>query len=121
MRLSVNVWTPELHVFHETDNWTDIDFRHYLVDHDPDDLIEESKNAWRCIGKNANTCLNSSTRVIKFENAGRLNIEWLLVSQPFHSHDLISNSPYCLSYNSYNVSLDHFVPNQLITPELFNS
>nr|XP_058966298.1 trafficking protein particle complex subunit 14-like [Pocillopora verrucosa] len=49
MRLSVNVWTPELHVFHETENRTDIDFRHYLVDHDPDDLIEESKNAWRCI------------------------------------------------------------------------
>lgn len=51
MRLSVNVWTPELSTSHETEALQNIDFKHYLVDHDPEDLIEESKNAWRCIGK----------------------------------------------------------------------
>ena len=50
MRLSVNVWTPELNVSHETEDLDSTDFKRYLVDHDPEDLIEESKNAWRCIG-----------------------------------------------------------------------
>lgn len=51
MRLSVNVWTPELNVSRETEAIHNIDFKQYLVDHDPEDLIEESKSAWRCIGK----------------------------------------------------------------------
>ena len=51
MRLSVNVWTPELNILHETEAAHNIDFKQYLVHHDPDDLMEESKNAWRCIGK----------------------------------------------------------------------
>jgi len=51
MRLSVNVWTPELNIFHETEAAHNMDFKQYLVHHDPDDLMEESKNAWRCIGK----------------------------------------------------------------------
>jgi len=51
MRLSVNVWTPELNILHETEAAHNIDFKQYLVHHDPDDLVEESKNAWRCIGK----------------------------------------------------------------------
>ena len=51
MRLSVNVWTPELNILHETEAAQRIDFKQYLVHHDPDDLMEESKNAWRCIGK----------------------------------------------------------------------
>lgn len=51
MRLSVNVWTPELNILHETEAAHGIDFKQYLVHHDPDDLMEESKNAWRCIGK----------------------------------------------------------------------
>lgn len=51
MRLSVNVWTPELNILHETEATHNIDFKRYLVHHDPDDLMEESKNAWRCIGK----------------------------------------------------------------------
>ena len=33
--------------------------------------------------------------------------------QPFHSKDLISNSPYYLPYNSY-VNLENFVLDQLI-------
>ncbi|XP_078379988.1 trafficking protein particle complex subunit 14-like isoform X2 [Oculina patagonica] len=49
MRLSVNVWTPELNVSGETEAFHSNDFKQYLVDHDPEDLIEESKNAWRCI------------------------------------------------------------------------
>ena len=51
MRLSVNVWTPELNILHETEAAHGLDFKQYLVHHDPDDLMEESKNAWRCIGK----------------------------------------------------------------------
>ena len=51
MRLSVNVWTPELNILHDTEAAHGLDFKQYLVHHDPDDLMEESKNAWRCIGK----------------------------------------------------------------------
>ena len=40
---------------------------------------------------------------------------WL--SQPFHSQDLISNSPYYLPYNSY-VSSENLVLDQLIIPWL---
>ena len=36
----------------------------------------------------------------------------------FHSKDLISNSPYCLPYNSYDVSLENLVLKQLIIPLL---
>ena len=50
MRLSVNVWTPELDAF-QGESLHKNDYKRYLVDHDPDELIEESKNAWRCIGK----------------------------------------------------------------------
>ena len=31
------------------------------------------------------------------------------VSEPFHSQDHMSNSPYCLLYDSYDVSLDNLV------------
>ena len=39
--------------------------------------------------------------------------------QPFHSQDLISNSPYCLQYNGYdgrseNLVLDHIIIHFLI-------
>ena len=50
MRLSVNVWTPELDACHVEPFQKD-DFKRYLINHDPEDLIEESRNAWRCIGK----------------------------------------------------------------------
>lgn len=50
MRLSVNVWTPELDAF-QAEALHRNDYKRYLVDHDPEELIEESKNAWRCIGK----------------------------------------------------------------------
>ena len=33
--------------------------------------------------------------------------------QPFHSQDLLSNSPYCLPYNSYDVSSKNLVLDQL--------
>ena len=36
--------------------------------------------------------------------------------KPFHSQDLISNSPYCLPYNSYDVSSENLVLDQLIIP-----
>ena len=34
----------------------------------------------------------------------------------FNSQDLISNSPYCLSYKSCDVSSEHWVLDQLIIP-----
>ena len=37
---------------------------------------------------------------------------------PFNSHDLISNSPYCLPYSSCDVSLENLVLDQLIIPWL---
>lgn len=50
MRLSVNVWTPELDAF-QAQPFQKGDFKRYLVNLDPEELIEESRNAWRCIGK----------------------------------------------------------------------
>ena len=46
-------------------------------------------------------------------------IDNAFIQQPtFHSKDLISNSPYCLPYNSYDVSLENLVLEQLIIPLL---
>ena len=42
-----------------------------------------------------------------------MNLLW-----PFHSKDLINNSPYSLPYNSYDVSLENLVLDQLIFPWL---
>ena len=39
-------------------------------------------------------------------------------AQHFHSQDLISNSAYCLPYNSYDISSENLVLNQLIIPEV---
>ena len=39
-------------------------------------------------------------------------------TRPFHSQDLTSNSPYCLSYNSFDISAENLVLNQLIIPWL---
>ena len=36
--------------------------------------------------------------------------------RPFHSQYLISNSPYYLPYNSYDVSSENLVLDQLIIP-----
>ena len=36
--------------------------------------------------------------------------------KPFNSQDLISNSPYCLPYSSYEVSLEDLVLDQLVIP-----
>ena len=38
--------------------------------------------------------------------------------QAFHSQDLISNSPYCLQYNSSKVSLQNFALEELTIPKL---
>ena len=38
------------------------------------------------------------------------------IPKPFNSQDLISNSPYCLPYNSYNVSLENLELDQPIIP-----
>ena len=35
---------------------------------------------------------------------------------PFHSQDLISNSPYCLPYSSCDVSMENLVLDQFIIP-----
>ena len=35
------------------------------------------------------------------------------IHSPFHSQDLISNSPYDLPYNSYDVHLENLVLDQL--------
>ena len=40
----------------------------------------------------------------------------LLLLEPFHFQDLISNSPCCLSHNSYEVSRENLVLDQLIIP-----
>ena len=39
---------------------------------------------------------------------------------PFHSQDLMSNSPCCLSYSSYDDSSENFVLDQLLTPWLIS-
>ena len=39
-----------------------------------------------------------------------------IILKPFHSQDLISNSPFCLPYNSYDVSSDNLVLDQLLIP-----
>ena len=36
--------------------------------------------------------------------------------KPFNSKDLVSNSPYCLPYSSYEVSLENLVLDQLVIP-----
>ena len=41
---------------------------------------------------------------------------WINHDEPFHLQDLISNSPYCLPYNSYTAGLESLVFNQLIIP-----
>ena len=38
--------------------------------------------------------------------------------KPLNSQDLISNSPYCLLYNSYDVSLENLELDQPIIPKL---
>ena len=40
-------------------------------------------------------------------------------NEPFHSQDLISNSPYCLQYNSYDVGLENLVFDQLTIPKWY--
>ena len=41
-----------------------------------------------------------------------------LSSRPFHSQDLISKSPYCLLYSSYDFSSKNLVLDQLVIPYL---
>ena len=36
--------------------------------------------------------------------------------KPFNFQDLITDSPYCLQYNSYDVDLENLVLDQLIIP-----
>ena len=45
----------------------------------------------------------------------------LICFECFYSLDLISNSPYCLSYNSYDVSLENLVLDQPTVPLIFFS
>ena len=39
-----------------------------------------------------------------------------IISQPFHSQDLTRNSPYFLSYSSYDVSSENLVLDQVVIP-----
>ena len=41
-----------------------------------------------------------------------------IILKPFHSQDLISNSPFCLPYNSYDVSSENLLLDQLLIPWL---
>ena len=50
MRLSVNVWTPQLNAFHRSEACEEQDVLRYFVDHDPNELIEESRATFRCHG-----------------------------------------------------------------------
>ena len=49
-------------------------------------------------------------------DGGEKNAKPYEIFQPFHSQNLISNSPYYLPYNSYDVSLENLVLDQLIIP-----
>ena len=41
--------------------------------------------------------------------------KWESIAYPFHTQNLISSSPYCLKYNSYDGSLENLELDQLIT------
>ena len=43
-------------------------------------------------------------------------ISVIITSLTLRSHDLMNNSPYCLPYNSYDVSSENLVLDQLIIP-----
>ena len=47
---------------------------------------------------------------------GRKNAKPGEICRPFHSQNLTSNSPYYLPYNSYDVSSENLVLDQLIIP-----
>ena len=42
----------------------------------------------------------------------------MILFLPFHHQDLISNSPYCLPYNSYDVNSENLALDQLKIPAL---
>ena len=42
----------------------------------------------------------------------------MILFLPFHYQDLISNSPYCLPYNSYDVNSENLALDQLKIPAL---
>lgn len=49
MRLSVTVWTPELDAFQDESMHKE-EFKRFVNEQDPEELLEGSYNAWRCIG-----------------------------------------------------------------------
>ena len=58
---------------------------------------------------------NSHNLLTRGESSKKiLGVQGLLVLNPFNSQDLISNSPYCLTYNSCDVDLENLVLDQLI-------
>ena len=57
-----------------------------------------------------------------FGDMNHFVLRWTLsFPWPFHSQDLFSNSPYCLPYHSYDVSLENLVLDHLITLQLIFS
>ena len=46
-----------------------------------------------------------------------IDATFLLIS--FHAYDLISNTPYCLPYNSYDASSENLVLDQLENPKTY--
>ena len=45
-----------------------------------------------------------------------LSCDLIMLFQPFHSHNYISDSPYCLPYNSCSVSSENLILDQVIIP-----
>ena len=69
----------------------------------------KERNACNPFGWLINNICFAVTKIVK----GKITKDGLY---PFNSQDLISNSPYCLPYNSYNVSSENLVLDQLIIP-----
>ena len=49
MRLSVTVWTPELDAFQDESMHKE-EFKRFVNEQDPEELLRGSYNAWRCTG-----------------------------------------------------------------------
>ena len=43
-----------------------------------------------------------------------MHLSSFMAMKPFYFKDLISNSPYCLQYNSYDVGAKNFILDQLV-------
>ena len=67
-------------------------------------------------GFQVNFSTKMSCVVVQKKKSLPLNLNLSTKFQPFHSQDLICNSLYYLPYNSFDVSLENLVLDQLIIP-----